>query len=318
MITTINWGIIGCGNVTEIKSGPAFNRVPNSRLVAVMRRDAALAEDYARRHDVPRWYDDATALLHDGEVNAIYIATPPASHEAYVMAALERGLPVYVEKPSGIDAAAAQRVATAAAEKGAKVSVAHYRRKLPVFEKVKSLLEAGAIGTPGAVQLTLWKHAGASGWRVQPELSGGGHFHDLSPHQLDILLHYFGTPLKYEGLPGGPDLRVPDTVSGQILFPGNVLCNGSWHFSATPDTVQDSCIISGSRGSIRFSFFRDFDYVTLHNENGTETFRFSNPVHVQEPLIAAVVQYFRGEGPNPCTAADAALGMQIMETFTTV
>jgi len=70
-MSEIKWGIIGCGDVTEIKSGPAFNKVPNSSLVAVMRRDAARAEDYARRHGVPKWYNDAQQLIDDPEVNAI-------------------------------------------------------------------------------------------------------------------------------------------------------------------------------------------------------------------------------------------------------
>src|SRR3979411_2769857 len=85
----ILWGIIGCGNVTEKKSGPAFNKVENSRLVAVMRRDAAKAENYAQRHDVPKWYDDANELVNDPEINAVYIATPPAFHEEYVKQALK-------------------------------------------------------------------------------------------------------------------------------------------------------------------------------------------------------------------------------------
>ncbi|MCX6333190.1 MAG: Gfo/Idh/MocA family oxidoreductase, partial [Bacteroidia bacterium] len=81
----INWGIIGCGNVTEVKSGPAFNKVNNSRLIAVMRRDAVLAEDYASRHNVPKFYTDASKLINDPEINAVYIATPPSSHAEYAL-----------------------------------------------------------------------------------------------------------------------------------------------------------------------------------------------------------------------------------------
>src|SRR4051812_958457 len=95
----INWGIIGCGDVTELKSGPAFNKVTNSSLIAVMRRNAAKAKDYALRHNVPKWHNDANKLINDLEVNAIYIATPPSSHEAYALAAINAGKPVYVEKP---------------------------------------------------------------------------------------------------------------------------------------------------------------------------------------------------------------------------
>ena len=80
---TICWGIIGCGNVTEVKSGPGFQKADRSALGAVMRRQSHLAADYARRHGVPRWYDDAEKLIHDPEVKAVYIETPPANHKAY-------------------------------------------------------------------------------------------------------------------------------------------------------------------------------------------------------------------------------------------
>ena len=68
---TIRWGIIGVGDVTEVKSGPGFYKADHSALVAVMRRDADKARDYARRHNVPRWYDDAAALIPDPEVDAV-------------------------------------------------------------------------------------------------------------------------------------------------------------------------------------------------------------------------------------------------------
>src|SRR5438128_2451984 len=96
---TIRWGIIGCGDVTEVKSGPAFQKARSSSLVAVMRRSGALAKDYAERHGVPRWYDDADRLIHDTEVDAVYVATPPSSHREYVLRAAAAGKPVYVEKP---------------------------------------------------------------------------------------------------------------------------------------------------------------------------------------------------------------------------
>src|SRR5215203_4739288 len=143
---TINWGIIGCGDVTEVKSGPAFNKVPQSKLVAVMRRNAEKAKDYARRHGVEKWYSDATSLINDPNVNAIYIATPPLNHEEYTIEALKAGKPVYVEKPMAIDAVAAGRMSTIAKQTGIKLCVAHYRRQQPLFLKIKSLLEEKAIG----------------------------------------------------------------------------------------------------------------------------------------------------------------------------
>jgi predicted dehydrogenase len=133
----INWGIIGCGDVTEIKSGPAFNKVKNSSLVAVMRRNGDKAKDYAHRHNVSKWYDDAEQLINDREVNAIYIATPPSSHELYTINALKAGKPVYVEKPMTVNFTSAIKMMNASKLLNVKMSIAHYRRAQPYFKKIK-------------------------------------------------------------------------------------------------------------------------------------------------------------------------------------
>jgi predicted dehydrogenase len=98
-VERVRWGIIGVGNVTERKSGPGFRQAERSELVAVMRRNGDLAADYARRNDVPRWYDDADELINDPQVDAVYVATPPDSHREYVLRVAQAGKPVYVEKP---------------------------------------------------------------------------------------------------------------------------------------------------------------------------------------------------------------------------
>ncbi len=153
----INWGMIGCGDVTEVKSGPAFKKVNNSSLVAVMRRNGAKAKDYAERHGVKKWYNDANELINDEEVNAIYIATPPSSHEEYAIAAINAGKPVYIEKPMTLNYASANMITKVAEEKNIKLSVAHYRRGQPLFNKVKELLTEKAIGEVRFVKLEFYK-----------------------------------------------------------------------------------------------------------------------------------------------------------------
>src|ERR1035437_713236 len=142
----IKWGIIGCGDVTEIKSGPAFNKVKNSSLIAVMCRNGEKAKDYASRHQVPKWYDDAMKLINDKDVNAIYVATPPSSHELYTLAALQAGKPVYVEKPMTIHSSSAVKMMDAAKKSNIKLSVAHYRRAQPYFKEIKQLIDDKIIG----------------------------------------------------------------------------------------------------------------------------------------------------------------------------
>src|SRR5690606_1221131 len=152
----IKWGIIGVGDVTEVKSGPAFRKVSHSDLVAVMRRDAAKAKDYAERHGVPKWYSDAQQLINDPEVNAIYIATPPDSHLFYAAAALQAGKPVYLEKPMTLNASEAKELATLQQTYHGKLAVAHYRRQQPYFKKVKELIDFH-IGFPSVVNLRYYQ-----------------------------------------------------------------------------------------------------------------------------------------------------------------
>lgn len=195
----VRWGIIGCGDVAEIKSGPAFQQCADSELSAVMRRNGAKAKDFARRHQVPHWYNNAEALLKNDAINAVYIATPPAYHLQYTLQAIEAGKHIYLEKPMVRTTTEAQEIVAAMKGKNLKVTVAHYRRKLHAFLKVKSLLDENAIGAVRYVDIQILQPPKSDmiatteeNWRVNPEISGGGLFYDLAPHQLDLMFTYFG------------------------------------------------------------------------------------------------------------------------------
>lgn len=317
---TINWGIIGCGDVTEIKSGPAFNKVPNSKLVAVMRRDAVKAADYALRHNVPRWYNDADKLVNDPEINAIYIATPPGAHEAYALAAINAGKPVYVEKPMALNYAAAKNIAAHAAAKNIKLAVAHYRRQQPFFKKIQQLINDNAVGIIRLVRMELYKppltlkelanehHA----WRVDPAIAGGGLFHDLAPHQLDLMYYFFGEVQKITGIAVNQagNYIAHDMVSGSMQFTNGIVFSGTWCFNAAATT--DTCEIIGSNGSIYFSVFGG-NTITVIAKGVTQTFSFETLPHVQQPMIEKVVEYFLGTADNPCSGEEGAAVMGMME-----
>jgi predicted dehydrogenase len=321
-MTTIQWGIIGCGNVTEKKSGQAYNKINDSSLVAVMRRDAAKAADYAKRHKVGKWYSDAEKLMDDPDVNSVSIATPPAYHLEYALAAIKKGLNVYVEKPVTRNAQEAVEMAEAVRKSNAKLVVAHYRRALPMFLHVKNLLETDAIGEVRTVQIRMWQNREPkliaeteTNWRLNPELSGGGYFHDLAPHQLDLMLYYFGEPQHYNGysLNQGEFSPADDHVCGQIIFKNKVVVNGSWCFNVAESERTDTCEIIGSKGKITFPFFGT--WVTCKNEAGEENTNFTHPEHIQQPMITKIVSYFKGEGPNPCTIDEAVVLMKVMDSF---
>lgn len=319
-MNTLKWGIIGCGDVTEKKSGPAFNKVPQSSLVAVMRRDAEKASDFAKRHGVLRWYNTSDAIINDPEVNAIYIATPPLAHEELCMAALHAGKPVYVEKPMALTAAAASRITLFANQLGVPLCVAHYRRAWPLFLQISQLIQEGTIGIPRFARLVYTAKAptpeqlltAKMAWRVNPEESGGGLFYDLAPHQLDIMLFLFGAANKVQGIATNQAglYNAEDAVTGHIGFENGTHFSGVWNFAASSN--QDYCEIEGSEGKISFSFFGN-PACHLHLNGSITPFHFTPEEHVQQPMIALVTNFFLGKGSNPSPGQNGVTVMDWME-----
>lgn len=309
MITeNVKWGIIGCGDVTEIKSGPAFQKVANSELVAVMRRNEAMAADFAMRHGVPKWYSDADDLINDPEVNAIYIATPPDSHADYCIKAMNAGKPVYVEKPMALNTQECQRMIEASTYTGMPLFVAYYRRALPLFVRIKQLIENKVIGDIKLINLKLHWPAqqeeldGNPGWRVFPEISGGGYFHDLASHQIDYLEYTLGPIVEAKGMSENQAglYPAPDTVTGLLKFESGAVATGSWCFTVPEDHFCDQTEIIGSKGKITFSFF-DSQVLHIETETTDEKIEIPHPEHVHQPLVDLVVQELRGEGACPST-----------------
>ena len=321
----INWGIIGCGDVTEVKSGPAFNKVADSKLVAVMRRNASKAADYAERHRVPKWYSDAYKLINDPEINAVYVAAPPLQHEEYTVAALEAGKPVYVEKPMAVSAAAAKRMLDAANKNHVPLTVAHYRRAQPLFIKLKELLTTNTIGDIKFINLNFFAPSLSKDklketktkWRVDPAVAGGGLFHDLAPHQLDLMLYFFGKVKSASGISANQAglYGADDIVCGNMLFENGAIFNGAWCFSVPEEEARDACEIIGSEGKISFSVFGEPE-IHVIKKGKTATVHFEKLEHVQQPMIEKTVQYFLGKGDNPSGAENGVEVMRIMEAFT--
>lgn len=324
-MNSVSWGIIGCGDVTEVKSGPAFNKVPDSRLHAVMRRDAKKAADYAKRHHVSKWYGNADDLVNDPEVNAIYVATPPSSHEEYAAKAFRAGKPVYVEKPMTLDAAAAQRMSDLSKQLGQKLVVAHYRRAQPAFELIKSWLGDERIGKVRLVRSTLFKRSLTKeelqnervAWRVDPLVAGGGLFHDLAPHQLDLMYFFFGEVEQAIGISTNQAgaYESDDIVSGCIQFKNGTQFVGSWCFNVSPEDERDEIEIIGSEGRIVFSCF-ETKPVRIYMGGQMSEYSFRRLEHVQQPMIEKVVQYFLGKISNPCSADDGVAVMRLLDVFT--
>lgn len=317
----INWGIIGCGDVTEIKSGPPLYKLEHSKLVAVMRRDAEKAADYAKRHHVPKWYSNADDLINDSEVNAVYIATPPNTHAQYAIQAMKAGKVTYVEKPMARNYAECLEMIKVSEETGIPLFTAYYRRALPKFLKTKEIIESGVLGKILSVNIQLYKEATEKDqsieemhWHVFPEIAGAGYFYDLASHQLDFLDFVFGSIKSVSGHAENRAGYYPaeDTVSASFKFESGAIGFGSWCFVVEKTAERDVIEIIGTKGKISLPCFAAGN-LTLENTDGKLEFPFEKPEHVAGGLIQLVIDELRGTGRCPSTGISGARTSWVME-----
>lgn len=319
----IRWGIIGCGAVTEVKSGPALMQTPGFVVDLVMRRDASKAADYAHRHQVDRWTTDAQALIDDPAIDAIYIATPPDSHLDYALKVAAAGKICCVEKPMALNTAQCQQMIDTFSRAELPLFVAYYRRSLPRFRQVQQWLTDNLIGPIRHVQWNFSRTlnpADASGqpnWRTDPTLAGGGYFVDLASHGLDLLMYLLGDITQVQGL----------AVNQQGLYPAEDAVTAHWLFAAQADGSQatgagywnfaaferrDQVEIIGKFGKICFSVF-DEQPLRLITAEGETELTIANPAHIQQYHAANIAAHLAGQLQHPSTGATAIRATTVME-----
>ncbi|MEP3047434.1 MAG: Gfo/Idh/MocA family oxidoreductase [Roseibium sp.] len=312
----VRWGIVGCGDVTEIKSGPALQKADRSELISVMRRDAEKAADYAERHNVPSWTADADELINNPDISAIYIATPPSTHADFTIKALEAGKHVLTEKPMALDLNECNRMAAAATATGNKLCVAYYRRALPRFEKLREIVQDGTIGTPRMVEVRHFLPESArpaQAWKLNPQVGGGGFFPDMQTHTLDWLTYVFGEPDAVKGLTKhqAGHYAAEDLVNYLVDF-GDVTALGLCAYAT--GRQEESVTVHGSKGSASMGFFRP-SAINLEIDGTSETIELSDPPHVHQPFVERVIAHILDDAPNPCSPEDGRRSTEIMRTI---
>jgi len=319
MMKTIRWGMIGCGSVTEVKSGPGFYKAGNSTLHGVFSRDAGKAVDYAGRHGVAKVYGSVEEMMNDGDIDAVYIATPPVSHKQYALLCVQHGKAAYVEKPMANRYEECLEIIEAAKQSGTKVFVAFYRRAMERFLKIKEIIDQKTIGEVRAVHVTQYQAPEPADhnrenlpWRLLPDIAGGGKCLDMGIHTMDILDFIFGPIAEVRGIAGNQAglYDVEDIVTATWRFVSGVQGTGSWCYSCGENS--DEVMIVGSQGKVRFEFFSDKP-VYVRTTAGAQTFDIPNPPHVQQPLIQSIVDELNGVGKCPSDASSAARTAKVMD-----
>lgn len=317
----VKWGMIGCGNVTKLKSAPALNKTGYSQLWGVTCRHYEKACEYARDHGIPRVYENAAQMLSDPEVNAVYIATPPDTHASYAIQSMKALKAVYVEKPMARTYRECQDMLRVSEQTGMPLFVAYYRRSLPAFVNVKQQIDDGVIGKPLTVNIRLFKtprqqdlDPKRQSWHVHPEIAGDGYFYDLASHQFDYLDFLFGPVQQACGISRNLGGLYPanDVVSAVFTFESGILGTGSWNFVAAPGGEEDIIEITGTKGKLMLSSFRHGD-VRLVTAEGLQSFSFQNPENIQHLLIRQVVNALRRKGTCNSTGVSAARTNWVLE-----
>lgn len=312
----IGWGIIGCGDVTEVKSGPGFQKAEGSALVAVMRRDGDKARDYARRHGVPRAYDRADDLINDSRVDAVYVATPPSSHCDLALRVAEAGKPCLVEKPMALNHAECVRMIEAFRARALPLWVAYYRRALPRFLTVRDCLREQAIGRVTSLHVhistRLLTKDEATQWRVDPAVAGAGLFFDLASHAFDLLDFLVGPITDVSGFAvnTGGAYASEDVTAAAFELGDRTVGTGVWNFNAGEKT--DFITFIGSEGDLRTPIFADTDVVVSRGAD-RRVYDMRNPPHVHQPLIQTIVDELRGRGRCPSTGESGARTSWVMD-----
>ncbi|WP_439878939.1 Gfo/Idh/MocA family protein [Pseudomonas prosekii] len=308
-MNVVRWGMIGCGSVTERKSGPAFYKAPGSALVAVMGRRLDAVSDYAARHGIARVYTDAQALIDDPEVDAVYIATPPDSHHDYAVMVAAAGKHCCVEKPMSLNAGQSRAMQQVFSDAGLHLFVSYYRRSLPRFQQVRQWLEAGRIGEVRHLTWTLTKApsptdlTGADNWRTDPTIAGGGYFADLASHGFDLFQYLLGDIREVAGFTARQAglYAAEDAVSATWRFASGATGMGCWNFVA--DRREDRVELIGSKGRITFSVFDEHPVQLAADEN--LSLNIENHQHIQWHHVLGMNAHIRGESQHPALAAEA-------------
>lgn len=313
----IRWGMIGCGAVTEVKSGPAFRLARGSRLAAVASRNAGSAADYARRHGVPLVFDTVDSLIACRDLDAIYIATPPSSHCELALKVARAGKACCVEKPMALDHDECLAMVDAFAAQGLPLFVAYYRRSLPRFLQVKAWLQEGVIGAVREVRWQLLRPPATvtpgrpANWRSDPDIAPGGYFADLACHGLNLFEFLLGDISAARGViqrQAGRSLAEAN-VSASWEFCSGAAGIGSWHFSA--NRRHDEVHVIGTKGAMTFSVF---DEAPLRRQVAGEddSVFIENPPNIQLHHVEAMVRHIRTGDAHPSTGAEAAKTNQVL------
>src|SRR5262252_3384841 len=290
--SSIRWGLVGLGWVATDFIAPAMVQSPSSRLAACPGSSLAKGRAFAERFGVERVHGDLEALMHDPDIDAVYIALPNAMHHAAVLAAARGRKPVLCEKPFAMTVAQAREMVEACRAAGVLLRVAHQIRLDAAVGRARDIVRSGRLGR--LVAITFERASGLAlrtSWRQ--DVAQSGVLFDVGVHLLDLIPWISGQHFVEVSAYTHPDRRqgVPDdtvTILGRL--------DGDCHAvaRATREIVcaENHLIIEGTEATLITSALRFVPehVVCVRDRTGTTEERFP-----ASPAYALEIQAFEGE-----------------------
>lgn len=251
-MSTVNWVVVGIGDIATKRVIPAIQEEPASKLYGVVSRDREKAEPYGCHH-----WESLDGALADPAVDAVYLATPVALHAPQSVAALNASKHVLCEKPMALRYDEAKLMAAAARNAGKLLGIAYYRRTYPKVHRAIELVRQGAIGKPVLAEINChdWfqNEDGFRAWLLDPAMAGGGPLYDIASHRIDLLNFVFGKPVRVTGQRSNTvhGYAVEDSATVLIEYESGVrgIVDVRWHSRVSRDEFR----IVGTEGDIVLS-----------------------------------------------------------------
>jgi predicted dehydrogenase len=245
----LRWGVISTARINELVLAGA-RASEQAEVLAVASRDDALAAAYAREHGIEHAYGSYDALLADPQIEAVYISLPNALHVEWAIRALEAGKHVLCEKPLSRRAADAERAFDVAERCGRLLMEAFMYRHNPQTQRLRSLVDEGAIGRLRVVRASFGFYLDdLTNVRMRRELEGGA-LMDVGCYCVNAARLLCGEPERVhaEQLLGGDGVDI--AFAGVLGFADEVLAHFDCGMVLSP---RDELVVLGEQGSLHLA-----------------------------------------------------------------
>ncbi len=258
MSRKLRWGVISTARIGASAVIPAIHESNNGEVAAVASRDLEKGKQFAAENGIPQTFGSYDEMLADPNIDAIYNPLPNSMHGEWSMRAAEAGKHVLCEKPLANNADEAQQMADLFAAKDLLLAEAFMYRFHPQTEKVKEMVDAGAVGKVHAMQSTFNFSIGSEDdVRLSKELEGGA-LMDVGCYCLNIIRYLIGEePSEVRAFADfGERSGVDERLTGILSFPSGAFahfdCSIRTHFTQTYDIRGTSGRIHVERAFVPF------------------------------------------------------------------